>query len=686
MIKLLADEHRQYRRLFDPFLAERGGSICICEWHEEYDEIERAVPALYDSIRGYPEWRAIIITKSELNAKHQFDMQNPFDFKENRVTDDDVRKSYTPIIELTHMLAGYPPLKTKGYEMGYTYFNEQSGSYEDCYYDNGQPVLQKHFDSLPETDKEEILVKYGGDLKPRLFELKHSDDLVLNHKNLVKLYAFKENRPIEVLLLTMREMPEYHDEDTISLVWEYHNEEESSDFWQRNNYPHCCRFVYCDLRNPLHTLYPRDLWTFWLLTLTLAVNQLPGASLQAYRLYKADITINKDVLGKAFEEYLENLLSVQLAIKERLILVPELTQDKKRELVPPQNIAVNYDYVEDDRIAIKSSQIGLASNCPADENEILNNYLKNSKKTIEVVLSALHEVVAAQAVEARKKIEGYIGREQVLDRFQLAGINKRIGELEPEVMNSKVFGRFNTEKSINEMAAADNEIRKYLGGRLTKRNAILISLTALFVFFCGFIPYLINAGRINMSVLGASMALTSIAVVVLALSGLLVLWFLRKRLVKKLKGYNKATREILDRINEGSQVFSDYFSNVCTYMYAQSLLSGVVLKKDKDYTLEKLQKAHLKTIDDDIKAKKFLCSLYGINLNIPFISPAYVDFEAIKELPHASHLYELLPNYEENTLELGNTGELLTAPYGFITGISLMREGIYKPEPSAEGV
>jgi len=164
------------------------------------------------------------------------------------------------------------------------------------------------------------------------------------------------------------------------------------------------------------------------------------------------------------------------------------------------------------------------------------------------------------------------------------------------------------------------------------------------------------------------------------LGGLIVLFSLRGRLKKILKGYNKNIRNMLDTVNKGAEIFSDYFTNICTYMYAHSLLSGVVLKKDNDYSSGKLQKAHLKTIDNEKKAKEALCSLYDIKMNVPSVSPAYIDLDAINVPPAESHLYELIPSADKRTLKLGNTGEFLEAPYNFITGIDLIREEIYKPK------
>jgi len=294
---------------------------------------------------------------------------------------------------------------------------------------------------------------------------------------------------------------------------------------------------------------------------------------------------------------------------------------------------VNYDYIDDSRIMVNTSKIGLATDCPGFEKEFWDEYVRKAKKKIDAVFSEPQEIVAAKAEETRDKIEGFHGKEQVLDRFQNESIRKRINELEPEVMNTKVYNILDTEKYKDEIKKNENSIRKQINCRITKRNIFLISFTVLLIYAGGFIPYLINARKIDMEVFMYSLSLVIGAIVLLCLCGFIVLRFLRRRLVKILEGYNKNIRNMLDTINKGAQVFSDYFSSVCTYMYAHSLLSGVTIKKDKDFSVGKLQKAHLKTIENEIIVKELLCSLYKIDLKIPSISPIYIDYNAINKLP-----------------------------------------------------
>jgi hypothetical protein len=574
------------------------------------------------------------------------------------------------------MLAGFPALGIKEYQTGYTYYNEKAGKFLECRKKDGSNILQEEIGNFTR--------KFGINIKPRLIEKLYSPEEQAEYERLTQKYALKENRPAEVLILSTRElcMPDDHKatHEKIRRTWQSHDEEESSDFWKV--YPNTCRFLCYDLRNPEHTLYPGELWRFYLLALTLAVNRIPGQALQAYRLYKADLNINAGELKHVLERHIENLMSAQSVIQERLLHVPELSQDKKNELVPPKNISVKFEHVDEGGVKVDSSVPGLASDCPVQETRFWHEHISGTKQTIDNILYAPREVVAAKALETRSTANSFTGREQVLDRFQLERIHKRMDELEPRIINANIYGMLDPDAHMAEVAEAGDTVRKYLGLRLTKRNVLLISLCSLLVYLCGYVPYFINSARIGWSVFGASFGLASVALVLLAAGGLLILVFLRTRLVNKLKDYNKTVINIFDRVNKSARVFADYFSNVCTYMYARSLLSGVTLKHDNDFTEAKIQRAHLVSIENEIKKSKEICSLYGAPADDSLEGNAFLDIEeeALLEPPSKCQFYELAPNKEKDTLELDNTGETLYAPYSFITSISLAREEIYDKE------
>jgi hypothetical protein len=362
-----------------------------------------------------------------------------------------------------------------------------------------------------------------------------------------------------------------------------------------------------------------------------------------------------------------------------LLHVSDLSQDKKGELVPPQDISVKFEHVDEGGVKVDSKAPGLAADCPVPEIRFWHEHISGVKQAVDNILYAPQELVAAKALETRSAANSFTGREQVLDRFQLERIRKRMDELEPQIINANIYGILDPDARMAEVAEAGDTVRKHLGLRLTKRNVLLISLCSLLVYLCGYVPYFINSAKMGWPVFGASFGLASIALVLLGMGGLLVLVFLRHRLVNKLKDYNKTVMNIFDRVNKSAQVFAGYFSNVCTYMYARSLLSGVTLKHNNDFTERNIEKAHLVSLDDEIETSKELCSLYGAPVNDSLAGNAFLDIkeETLLEPPSKCQFYELAPNKVKGTLALDNTGETLYAPYGFISGLNIVREELY---------
>ncbi|MCL1917625.1 MAG: hypothetical protein FWG14_04845 [Peptococcaceae bacterium] len=670
-----------HRRLFAPFLPERGGSVCQCSWHEAGTDIEQAVPELYKSIKGYPEWRAIIFIHPQPEDVLTFNPHNPFDFTCNHSHNLLIQENPVPLVRLTHMLAGFPSLGVKDYVTGYTYYDEEAGRFLECLYDDGRHILESEVDDLTDEEREELFEKFGGSIKMRLLEIPYSDAEKAEYTRLTKKYTLKENRPVDVLVLTTREILAPDDREAargaVSYAWEFHHDEDSSDFWKI--YPNTCRFLCYDLLNPEHTLYPRECWRLCLLILTLAVNQVPSQALQAYRLYKADLHIDANELGRVLDRHMANLLSIQAVIQEKMMCVPEVTRDKTKNLVPVQEVSVKFGDVDEGDVSAHGDRLGLTSDHPVPETQFWREHRHRTRHSIDKVLSGLQEVVADKAVEARRRIHEFAGREHVLDRFQVERVQKRLAELEPRVMNAKVYGLLDPDGYQAELDTAGEAVRKSIGLRLTRRNALILSLCALGVYLCGYLPYLITAAKISGTAFGAAWGLAGMALVLLAAGGLLTLWLRRRRLLKKVDMYNKSVMSVFDRVNRGAEVYSDYFSNVCTYMYARSVLSGVALKNTHDSAEGKMRKAHLATLESEIEVSRQLCSLCGVPPAPAAMNTAFVEItdHFLREHPSASPLYELKPSCVKGTVELDNTGESLNAPYSFVSGMGLVREEIY---------
>lgn len=744
-------EFAKYKHLYAPFLADRGGSISHCLWNKKGTEIKSAVPGLYDAIKGHPEWRAIIVVKSPSqeiindpnNPEALNDYNNPFDFACNSPSelspfDMATKPNRSPLVCLTHMLAGLPSLGVIGYETAFVYKDEKTGKFKNCLID-GKPILRSDYDKekdeakrnykkeckakginpipseLIEREREvnnkyrAILSQYDNYRQETLL-ISFPDDYRKEYKTLSEKYAFDENRPVEVLILSTREQITFDDREetreSIERAWQFFDEVDSSDFWKV--YPNICRFLCFDLINEEHTLYKCEYWKFFLLALSLAVNhQIPGHALQAYYLYKADLQINTEELEKVYNAYIENLMSFQEIVQERIMHISELTIEKNKELVPEHYISVGFGHIDEDKVKTKNDIFGFSTDCPKDEAEYWHEHMQNSSQIVDDILFAPQEIVAEKALETRLNIDSFANTEQVFDRFQTKRIEKRIDELEPHIVNTKLFKLLDTDVYKKEIEKSAENVQKHIKIRMTKQTVILISVCSLFVYLCGYIPYLINSAKENRAVFGTAIALVFLTLILLSAIGFITLWLLKRKFIKIINKYNEEVSDVFDRVKKSARVFSNYFSSVCTYMFARSLLTGIVLKKDNDSNTAQKLKEHLEHLNSEVEKIKTICSLYNVHINtdMPHRSFENITDKLLEESPKESQFYEL-PKYEDkNTMKLTaaptiklarkmltskkndqwdqyDTGLTLNAPYSFISGINLVREELYRKEGS----
>jgi hypothetical protein len=745
-------EFVKYKHLYAPFLANRGGSISHCIWkNKSSTRIEDAVPGLYDAIEGHPEWRAIIVVKSPSqeiindpnNPESLNDNNNPFDFTCNSPSelsrfDMATKPNKSPLVCLTHMLAGLPSLGVIGYETTFVYRNEKTGKRENCLRD-GKPLymsdIEKEIDIATKNYKKEckskminplqneitqiryeIITKYNELLKKykaykqEMFWIPFSEDYRKKYKALSEKYVFDENRPVEVLILSTREQSTYdeHEEtrESIERAWQFFDEIESTDFWKV--YPNTCRFLCFDLINEDHTLYRCEYWKFFLLALTLAYNdQLPGHALQAYHLYKADLQINEEKLGQVYNVHIENLMSFQEVIQERMAHVPELTIDKNKDLVPEQYISVEFGHIDESKVKTKNDIFGLSTNCPKNEAEYWYEHRQNIGPIVDDILFAPQEIVAEKALETRLNVDNFANTEQVLDRFQIKRIEKRIEELEPHIVNTKLFKLLDADMYKKEIEKSAEDVQKHIKIRMTKQTIILISVCSLFVYACGYIPYLINSAKESWTIFGTAIGLVLITLIVLAGIGFITIWLFKRKLIKIINKYNKDVTDVFDRAKKSSRVFSNYFSKVCTYMFARSLVTGIVLKKDNDHNTTQKLKEHLEHLNSEIDKILNICSLYNVHIDTAIVHRSFENITdaLLEETPKESKFYELTKYEDKGTMKLTaaptiklarklltskkndqwehyDTGINLDAPYSFISGINLVREEIYRKEGS----
>lgn len=267
---------------FQPLFAEALSSnqIGICRWNESGTTVDTALPELRSLTDDKEEWRAIIIrwVDEPSMAGCPCRPENPYDFLDNQSPSDEVRESKVPLVRMTQLLGGIPPLEVK--------FEAQ---------------LVREERRKPRT----VYVPVDDPARDQAYEA------------LTKKYRFDGKKPSAILIISIRQDANPTDEN-IGRAWRYHKESESSEFWKRNGYPSLCRFLVYDFASLGPVQRDADAFNFWLSVFLLATNEVDSSTLQAYRLYTLKTELDRHVLGEFFQDTADKLRDARTGIEREI--------------------------------------------------------------------------------------------------------------------------------------------------------------------------------------------------------------------------------------------------------------------------------------------------------------------------------------------------------------------------------
>ena len=670
--KCASDLLREYRFLFKPFVDNE--TIAFCDWNESGTDVASSVPDLYNIVKGKKQWRALILNTDSVydyrGAAHP-GKQNPFDYTE---ADPETmpHESPIPVIRLTHIIGGYSTTPVKNFEKGFEFVDEETGE--------KRRVREA---DLTEEEVHALSLQYGDMVTDIYMEKEEPEELYLRQQALSEKYAFSDIRPSEILLVATRKKTEGSEKARIIESWRNRLEMSSSCFWERNKYPNNCRFLFYDITNSDNSLYTKELTEFWLSVLTLAINKIPASTLQAYRLYRIGVDVSRDKLETGLNLHLNKLDSAYGFIKEQLRLKPEYSFDEDEELVHRQVVPVAIEKSEGRELLVDIKKIGLSSDCPTDEAAFWNEQIRQKKTNLEKYLKAPRRAIDKSANILKAKSEGFLGENYELDRFQLCDLAEILEDLESKILSFDTDNVVDSRKIEEGITKLDKTVKKELSFRMKKKQVVLSGLLALFLCLCGFLPYLIMSARRSSANLPAALALTLGVLAISALGGLIALFLQRSHMIGVMKPINELMRSVAANINNCAAQFEDFFSNICTYMKARSVLDGARLNNENAVSAYSLLGAHKRALRSAMEREREWLSAYGIK-RMEEMVPNVTMFFRPEVLPMENSLYYFTANMEDNDIPLNAAGDFITSPYSFVEKLTVEREDIFEEEEVSE--
>ena len=528
----------RYKSLFQPYIDK--GQIEFCFWDENGREPKDAFKQLSSIVHGIREWRALVALPPDEDPRGAKDEylrtrdDNPFDYLCNSNPEPLFKESDVPLIRLAQMLGGVP-------------------------------LVSHHFQtadlSVIGTEESEETLRERQDIWNDL-----NDRYSLSYDMPERLFLFTARYPKRIMIPTMTDV-------------ELANRHEinSSMFWYRNRYPAKARFMIQDCARPGHAHHDEDLFRFWMTVLTLALNPIPSGMLEAYKLYNVQAVVSRDEVHQLFSDYYHRLSGIRFAAEKQVIeLRKQMQMKRERDNLPEYHheIPVWFDNIREDNMFISSRDIGLAGDCPIQEEPWWYRQVAESMKAVSKVFRKLQ--IELDRASLLTRLSSKVNDTEIaeLDEYQYNEMAEQLAELEKEILmfnTNAVLPRAKYNKDLNEAKkAAATSMRK----RMTRKMTVTAGLVGILVFIVSFLPdvfyqYLDGASFLMMFgvilIGGLLMALT--------IGG--ALWDFRAVIQMKISDYNAILTVILNDIRKSANIFSDYLSKCCSYMRGMDMLQAL---------------------------------------------------------------------------------------------------------------
>lgn len=665
--KQSSDLLRDYKFLFKPFVDK--GVIGFCDWNDAGTDVKTSVPDLCNLIKGKKDWRALIVNTDSIYGYEGScapKKNNPFDYSEcdnNPLP----HESEIPLIRLTHMIGGYTSLIPKEFEKGYEYYDLEKG----------EKVRVKE----SELSEEEInnLSEEHDDIESVYFEKEVDDEVNMLQKSMIDKYLFSDIRPIEIDMIATRRKADHSERAVIEESWKNHLEMTSSNFWEINKYPNNCRFLVYDITNQDNSFYKKELTEFWLSVLTFATNKVAASTLQAYRLYKIQIDVAKDLLQGTLNTHLNKLNAVYAFIKEQISLRPESSFDVDEEVVSRQTIPVTIEKNESKELFMNFSRIGLCKDCPEEEQTFWKTQIKQKKNNFEKYIKTPRRIIDKAANYLKKKTEGFKDESYVLDQFQVDDLKETMENLEFDIISSEVQRMIDKKSVDKKLYEIDKAVKKEIGFRMSKKTAIVGGIIMLLLCLGGYVPYLISAYNIGSDNFFVALGIVLAILFVSAIGGFIALFLQRKKIVDIMNEYNILMRNVVNDLRSYAGKFEDYFSDICTYMKAKSILDGTKKKNFGTDSSTNILLMHKKAIAVAADKDNDMIIYYDLKRIDEMVTNVTTFFD-VNRMPRENPLYFFEENLDEDDIPINSTGDKVTAPYKFIEKLWIEREDVYDEE------
>ena len=408
----------------------------------------------------------------------------------------------------------------------------------------------------------------------------------------------------------------------------------------------------------------------------------PQGTLSPNRVYNIDCINDENALRRLMVTYDARLRETADAIENEIRQLsvgsdrPLTNAEVKAAYCAPVTIPVSMESdFSSTKLFANKSAYGLSADCPEDEDRVWMRQYRDSQDAFYQLMKQPRRGLS-RATDLMQGLNVDLSRVKLLDRFQLEDVDAFVGRMEKEMIDIDVPDIFNVEPMEKAMEKENSAIKAKIETRMSRKATVLLGALVLFVALLGFVPLI--AANIDSSVLlGRSLIIVGSVVALLAVTGVICLFYLRSALSRSITDFNTLMTQILRTVEGSMSRFSRYLSDACGFMHGASVMNFYHESDDRLTHEIRVRKMH----EEDIKTRReTLYEIFGI-----FMSDlSYVDTnQATAYLYDFSRQVEFdypLPYTDGTSRSIGYFEDSckVSIPVDFIRRVSVRLEELYE--------
>lgn len=614
------------------------GQIGICRWMEPGTTVDTALPELIKMIEDKEEWRAIIVRVIDEEEMSQYESSalNPFDFKYYHQEGLTYKESPIPLVRLTNMLGGMP---------------------------------------APDIKYEAVTIQEEGKPPKIVYQPRKSVEEDLIYQELVEKYDYDGKAPSEIVVISVR-AAQKEKKESIEKVWTNYKEIESSAFWKKNAYSTQCRFVVYDIKKQGNVQYIADMFKFWNSILMLAKNKIDTDELQAYRLYKVDIGINRDALESAIQKTVNRMQGAKYYMQQ--MIRNENNRDLLEERKLPNykmEVPVVLDIPKSKEMNVEPTRFPLIARDVKSDLKQWNGVKRNAEFKLRGVVHKAGIALDESAERMRDLCTMKESEVLKIDKYQskmmdadLKNLYCLMQDLQRELPDMEDAISDDVKKNAEDVK--ESILSRITSGQIKGIIGILIVLIVLSVM-----PGLIVHTFEN---IGSRAGIISFILLVLDIFAIpiAIMVFMQKRSIKeKINRYNHAISASVRKIGENAGLYSDFLSSIASHSRGRSYQH---ILKNKTFSISnkhRIIETHMRAVEAMVDTLDTWSRAFYLDVNL---NPGYYEDNEfdVRVRPAQNRLYTLEYG-SEYQIPLNKSGQKVSVDYEFVTKMELIREELY---------